>query len=104
MKAKEYKLPRDVWRELADWLDGGDPWRDCEHGGLQTAEFEFTSRDGRWFITGEADGVVEWVDDSFSHEFGVCECGHWELQDVDNYTINAAWYTDDDGNDHKVTL
>ena len=58
MKTKEYKLPRDVWRELAEWLDDGDPWRDCESGGLQTAEFEFTSRDGRWFITGEADGVV----------------------------------------------
>ena len=44
----------------------------------------------------EIEVEVQWVDDSFDHEFGTEECGHWEL-DWDETNIISC--LDPDGDD-----
>ena len=39
---------------------------------------------------------MQWVDDSFDHEFGTEECGHWEL-DWDATNILSCF--DEEGDD-----
>lgn len=40
-----------------------------------------------------------YVDDTFSHEFGVEKCGHYK---VDRITIESVYYEDSDGGDHEI--
>ena len=44
----------------------------------------------------ELEVEVQWVDDSFDHEFGTEECGHWEL-DWDATNILSCF--DEEGDD-----
>ena len=44
----------------------------------------------------EIEVEVQWVDDSFDHEFGTEECGHWEL-DWDETNVLSC--LDPDGDD-----
>lgn len=41
----------------------------------------------------------KWVDDSFSHEFGVHHCGHNEIQDVE---IECVTVVDQDGGEAEI--
>ncbi len=38
----------------------------------------------------------EWVDDSFDHEYGVEQCGHWECQNCDSTNDSPAPTYDQD--------
>jgi hypothetical protein len=51
--------------------------------------------DGQEYIV-ELEVEVQWVDDSFDHEFGTEECGHWEL---DWDATNILSCTGPDGED-----
>ncbi len=51
--------------------------------------------DGQEYLV-ELEVEVQWVDDSFDHEFGTEECGHWEL---DWEATNILSCTDQDGNE-----
>ena len=44
----------------------------CENIELAGMEFDIT-----------AEFNAEYVDDSFSHEFGIERCGHWEVTDIE---------------------
>lgn len=45
----------------------------CENIELAGMEFDIT-----------AEFLAEYVDDSFSHEFGIERCGHWEITDIED--------------------
>ena len=48
-------------------------------------DVEITVKHGNHEYLVELEVEVQWVDDSFDHEFGTEECGHWELDwDVTN--------------------
>lgn len=51
--------------------------------------------DGQEYLV-ELEVEVQWVDDSFDHEFGTEECGHWEL-DWDATNILSCF--DEEGDD-----
>jgi hypothetical protein len=44
----------------------------CENIELAGMEFDIT-----------AEFLAEYVDDSFSHEFGIEKCGHWEVTEIE---------------------
>jgi len=52
---------------------------------MQTFEIECDYIGMKYYVQGVFSCV--WVDDSFSHEFGVHRCGHYEVVDVDVYRI-----------------
>lgn len=45
---------------------------------------------------------VQWEDDSFDHEFGTEECGHWEI-DWDATEILSVLDAEGDEVDHEAT-
>lgn len=97
------KLPRDIFRELLDYIESDELWSGkADQEGSLKLDFEFTSRDGHWFASGEALGNITYVDDSFTDEFGIYDCGHYELEDIITYTIDHVYYIDDDGEQHEA--
>jgi len=59
-------------------------------------EVEITVKHGNQEYLVELEVEVQWVDDSFDHEFGTEECGHWEL-DWDATNILSCF--DEEGDD-----
>jgi hypothetical protein len=61
---------------------------------MRDAEIIVNHADQQYLV--ELEVEVQWVDDSFDHEFGTEECGHWEL-DWDATNILSCF--DEEGDD-----
>jgi hypothetical protein len=59
-------------------------------------DVEITVKHGNHEYLVELEVEVQWVDDSFDHEFGTEECGHWEL---DWDATNILSCLDEEGDD-----
>lgn len=98
-------LPREIYHELYDYLCesiaeyGAE---DCDENGRYKGDFDFESEDGHWYIGGKVEAYFEYEDDSFSHEFGIEECGHWEFDSLYDVTVDACYFIDDDENETDV--
>lgn len=64
--------------------------------GYQVREVEFTVTHGGLEYLVELEVEVQWVDDSFDHEFGTEECGHWELDWDETNVLSCAGPEDED--------
>lgn len=96
-------LPREIYDELYDYIcDSLAEHGECDEDGRCKDYFEFESEDGKYSISGEVEAYFEYKDDSFSHEFGIEECGHWEFDKLDSISVDYCGILDD--NDNEIEL
>lgn len=57
--------------------------------------------EGDWNIEGTFEFDAHLEDDSFTHEFGVYESYHYELDNLTNYDIKRVVFFDEDDNEHE---
>jgi hypothetical protein len=67
---------------------------------VRDVEIEVTFAGEVYAVT--LDVEVQWEDDSFDHEFGTEECGHWEI-DWDATEIISCTGQDGEEVDHEAT-
>lgn len=97
-------IPENIYEELYDYLVdyfSSISW-DVEEYQSTTLDrdFEFESSDNKFFISGNASASFVYIDDSFSHEFGIEEGHHYEVDDVTiNYVDDDSAYYYDEEND-----
>lgn len=96
-------LPREIYDELYDYIcDSLAEHGECDEDGRCKDYFEFESEDGKYSISGEVEAYFEYEDDSFSHEFGIEECGHWEFDKLDSISVDYCGTLDDDDNEIEL--
>ena len=96
-------LPREIYDELYDYIcDSIAEHGECDEDGRCKYYFEFESGDGKYFISGDAEAYFEYEDDSFSHAFGVEECGHREFEKLNSISVDYCGTVDVDDNEIEL--
>lgn len=101
------KIPNSIYRELYDYLENLlSEIYDIDDEGKAKVFFEFCSEDDKFSCCGTAIGYYRYEDDSFSHEFGIETCWHYELDTFDIEEIDDDWkmYFYDDTNDFECKI
>lgn len=101
------EIPDSIYRELYDYLHDQLEERgyDADHDGEVKMNFDFISDDGRFSCAGMVSGFYDYVDDSFTHEFGIEHRHHYELDTFDLDEIDdGKMYFYDDTNDYECEL
>ena len=93
--------PKINYADLYDYL--------CEevaqHGecnGLGHCTYDFVYDVESVGLCGTVRATFRYVDDTFSHAFGIETCGHWEFDSLDDIDVEYCGYLDIEGNDHVL--
>ena len=70
------EIPKEIYRKLFDTIIDCAIYHDIE--GINDTIFDFDFVEGEFKIYGKAVLPVDYVDDSYDHEFGTFNCGHYE--------------------------
>lgn len=106
------KIPENIYCELNDYLCGLFEEIaneiDSSDEPYKSTCFSFTSDDNKWTINGKATGYFNYVDDSFTHEFGIEYGYHYELDrfEIDSIEndFRAYYYDYDEKTDIETEL
>lgn len=96
---KKYEITNEVLESLAkdllEYLQG------CEE---ELHQYAFEIESGEYAANGSCTLKWEYEDLSFSHEFGIHNCGGWNLVGIEDVTFGWIGYFDECGEEFELSI
>jgi hypothetical protein len=94
-KYSEDLIPNYILADLHEFI-----YNECENTHIEvddndTGHLQLHFEQDGWFFFIEIECAMDFVDDSFSHEFGTYKAGHWGFKSIEDIDVIADYYDED---------